>query len=38
MDAATSAKTKMLFGRSVELIVQPNAHDVEVGTANARET
>jgi hypothetical protein len=23
----------MLFGRSVELIVQPDAHDVEVGTA-----
>ena len=24
---------QMLFGRSVELIVQPDAHDVEVGTA-----
>jgi hypothetical protein len=24
---------QMLFGRSAELIVQPDAHDVEVGTA-----
>src|SRR5260370_17798272 len=33
-DGVRGFVVQMLFGRSVELIVQPNAHDVEVGTAS----
>ena len=32
-DVVRGFVVQMLFGRSMELIVQPNAHDVEVGTA-----